>query len=103
MPGRQESIDGKFVAVTQDRFVEAATPDDKYVVYIIGKESVDEKNLFANNKKWHVKMVIIKNINYPHIGKEVGYLTEPRSLITPEIVSRSFGMTLEQIYKKGTN
>ena len=48
-------------------------------------------------------MVIIKNKNYPHVGKEVGYLTEPHSLITPEIVSKSFGMTLEQIYKRLTN
>lgn len=93
MPGKEHSIDGRFVAATQDRLAEAATSDDKYVVYIIDKQS----------EPYHVEMVIIKNINYPHTGKEVGYLTAPKSLTTPEIVSKSFGMTLEQIYKRLTN
>ena len=92
MPSKEFSKDGRFVAATVDKVTTAATSLDKLEVHIID----------IRKKPYHVDMVLIKNTIYPFEGKKVGYFPSPHSLVTPEIVVKAFGLTLEEIFLKLT-
>jgi len=92
VPSKILSKDGRFVAATVDKVTTAATTLDKLEVYILDKRKTP----------YHVDMVLIKNTSYPYEGKRVGYLCPKHSLVTPEVVAKSFGLTLEEIFLKLT-
>ena len=92
MPSKLLSKDGRFVAATQYKDTSAATTSDNLEVFILDKRK----------EPYKVVMTIIKNTVYGYVGKEVGYVGKKYSLITPELVSKAFGLTLEQIFKRLT-
>ena len=92
MPSNLRSQDGRFVAATQYKNTSAATTSDNLEVFILDKRE----------KPYKVVMAIIKNTVYGYVGKKIGYLVEKNSLITPKLISKSFGLTLEQIFKRLT-
>ena len=92
MPSKLLSKDGRFVAATQYKNTSAATTSDNLEVFILDKRK----------EPYKVVMALIKNTVFGYAGKKIGYLVEKNSLITPKLISKSFGLTLEQIFKRLT-
>ena len=92
MPSKILSKDGRFVAATQYKNTSAATTSDNLEVFILDKRK----------EPYEVVMAIIKNTVYGYVGKKIGFLVQKNSLITPELISKAFGLTLEQIFKRLT-